>query len=172
MLLLRRLERVFLVTIFLTMVFLFAINVVAREVGGTFASQLAWIEEAVRLMNIFLVFLALGLALERGRHVGIETLREKLPERYKHLVRKIIDAVGLIFSIYMSYLGYGLVVFVLNTGQRSPTLNIPMGWVYTAPVVGFALLALRYALSLFGSIDRFDTHHDHTPKTSTDGGAV
>ena len=155
MFLLRRLERVFLVTVFLSMVALFALNVLAREIGGSLASDLAWIEEAVRLANIFLVFGALGLALERGRHVSIDTLREALPHRLRNILRRISDAVGLMFSAYMAYLAWQLVVFVLGTGQRSPTLDIPMGWIYVAPVAGFALLGLRYALSLFGLIDRF-----------------
>ncbi len=157
MFILRRVERVFLVTVFLSMVLLFSLNVVAREVGGTFASQLAWIEEAVRLMNIFLVFGALGLALEKGRHVGIDTLRESLPPRYRNALRKIVDVSGFVFTAYMAYLAWRLVIFVLGTGQRSPTLDIPMGWVYTAPVVGFGLLSFRYALSLLGVIDRFRT---------------
>ncbi|MCR9138839.1 MAG: TRAP transporter small permease [Alphaproteobacteria bacterium] len=157
---LRRFERVFLVTVFLSMVALFALNVLAREIGGTFASQLAWIEEAVRLMNIFLVFGALGLALEKGRHVGIDTLRESLPATARNSIRRIIDAVGCLFSAYMSYLAYHLVVFVLNTGQRSPTLDVPIGWIYMAPVVGFGLLSLRYALSFLSVIDRFDQDND------------
>lgn len=156
MYLLRRLERTFLVSVFLSMVALFTLNVLAREIGGTFASQLAWIEEAVRLMNIFLVFGALGLALEKGRHVGIDTLREALPKTARNAIRKIIDAVGCLFSAYMSYLAYQLVVFVLNTGQRSPTLDLPIGWIYMAPVVGFGLLSLRYALSFLSVVDRFD----------------
>ena len=49
---------------------------------------------------------------------------------------------------------------VLRTGQRSPTLDIPMGWIYAAPVIGFALLALRYGLSFFGVIDRFAAAED------------
>lgn len=157
---LRRFERVFLVSVFLSMVALFALNVVAREIGGTFASQLAWIEEAVRLMNIFLVFGALGLALEKGRHVGIDTLRESLPTTARNSIRRIIDAVGCLFSAYMSYLAYHLVVFVLNTGQRSPTLDVPIGWIYMAPVVGFGLLSLRYALSFLSVVDRFDPDID------------
>jgi TRAP-type C4-dicarboxylate transport system permease small subunit len=152
---LRRVERVFLVTLFLTMVALFALNVVAREIGGSLASQLAWIEEAVRLMNVFLVFGALGLALERGKHVGIDTLREALPALARNTIRRIIDFTGCVFSLYMAYLAWQLVAFVLGTGQRSPTLDIPVGWIYTAPVVGFGLLALRYALSFFSVIDRF-----------------
>jgi TRAP-type C4-dicarboxylate transport system permease small subunit len=149
------------------MVLLFTLNVVAREVGGTFASQLAWVEEADRLMNIFLVLGALGLALEKGRHVGIDTFREGLPQRYRDILRKIIDFVGFMFTAYMAYLAWKLVVFVLDTGQRSPTLDIPMGWIYTAPVVGFGLLSFRYMLSLLGFIDRFQTYDE-----PSNGGAV
>ncbi|MEM7428808.1 MAG: TRAP transporter small permease [Pseudomonadota bacterium] len=153
--LLRRVERIFLVTVFLAMVALFFLNVVTREIGGSLASQFAWIEEAVRLMNIFLVFGALGIALERGRHVSIDTVRNAMPDRYRTPVLKLIDLTGVLFSGYMAYLAWNLIIFVLQTGQRSPTLNIPMGWIYAAPVVGFSLLGLRYALSFFGIIDRF-----------------
>lgn len=148
-------ERTTLVTLFLAMTALFFFSVVAREVGGSFASRFAWIEEAVRLMNTFLVFLALGLALERGRHVGIDTLRDRLRPALRQPLLKLIDAVGFTFSLYLAWLGYGLASFVMNTGQRSPTLDIPMGYVYIAPIIGFSLLALRYALSFFGVIDRF-----------------
>ncbi|THD76287.1 TRAP transporter small permease [Thalassobius vesicularis] len=153
--LLRLAERTLLVTIFLTMAGLFFLSVVTREIGGTFASQFAWIEEAVRIMNTFLVFLGLGLALERGRHVGIDSLRERLPERFRSVLLKAIDAIGFGFSMYLAWLGYGLAQFVLKTGQRSPTLDIPMGYVYLAPIIGFALLGLRFGLSFFGVIDRF-----------------
>lgn len=162
---LRRVERTLIVGIFLLMVALFALNVVAREVGGEMASQFAWIEEAVRLLNIFLVFGSLGLALERGRHVGIDTLREALPSKMRTSLRKVIDAVGFLFCLYMSYLAYQLVAFVLKTGQKSPTLDLPMGWIYAAPVIGFLLLGLRYGLSFLSVIDRWDT----CPEDADDG---
>lgn len=152
---LRIVEKAFVVCVLLTMVALYFFNVLVREFGGSLASDFAWIEEAVRLLNLFMVFGALGLALERGRHVGIDTLRNKLPDGIRKILLKVIDAVGLAFSIYVAVLGGQLVDFVLGTGQRSPTLDIPMGWVYAAPVVGFSLLALRYGLSLFNVIDRF-----------------
>ena len=166
---LRKIERWFLVTVFLSMVVLFVFNVFTREIGGIIASQVAWIEEAVRLMNVFLVFGALGLALERGRHVSIDTLREALPSTPKIIVRKIVDAVGCLFSGYMAYLAYQLAVFVLGTGQKSPTLDIPVGWLYAAPGIGFALLSLRYGLSFFSTYDRFDMeafNEDHVQGSS------
>nr|WP_319581941.1 TRAP transporter small permease [uncultured Pseudodesulfovibrio sp.] len=137
------------------MVILFFLNVVAREVGGDMASSLSWVEEAVRLMNLFLVFGALGIALERGMHVGIDTFRDRLPAGVRKLLLKVIDLSGLIFCVYLVWQAYVLVQFVLRTGQTSPTLGIRMGWIYLAPVAGFALLGLRYLLSLTGFIDRF-----------------
>jgi TRAP-type transport system small permease protein len=156
--LLNRLERVFLVSLFLVMVALFTANVAIREFGGTYASNFAWIEEAVRLMNLFLVFGAIGLAMERGRHVSVTTLRDKIKQPWCKLLLKTIDAVGLVFCLYLVWLGVRMVDFVLGTGQRSPTLDIPMGYIYLAPSIGFGLLALRYGLSLLGVIDRFGTN--------------
>jgi len=154
--LVRTAERAVLVSVFLAMVALFFFNIVIRSIGGSLASDFAWIEEAVRLLNLFLVFCALGLALERGRHVGIDTLRDRLPPSIRTKLLRLIDIVGLCFSFYLVVLGWRMVAFVLATGQRSPTLDIPVGWLYLAPLVGFGLLGLRFALSLFGLIDRFE----------------
>lgn len=152
---LRLVERSILIFLFLAMVALYFVSVVMREVGGTLASDFAWIEEAVRLMSLFLVFLALGLALERGKHVSITNMRDALPDGLRRPLLGLIDLVGLVFSLYLAWLAFALVRFVMNSGQRSPTLDIPMGLIYLAPVAGFLLLGLRYGLSLFGVIDRF-----------------
>ena len=152
---LRWIERTALVIIFVSMVVLFFFNIVARALGGDYASSFTWIEELVRLMNLFLVFGALGLALERGRHVGIDTLRDKISVRGRTVLLKTIDLIGICFSTYLVYQSYGLVRFVLATGQKSPTLDLPMGWIYVAPVLGFSLLGLRFTLSFFGLIQRF-----------------
>ena len=155
---LRFVERAFLILVFLSMVTLFSLNIVARELG--FGSYTVWIEEAVRLLNLFLVFAALGLALERGRHVAINTLRDKLPRSIRQLLLNLIDTVGLLFSLYFAYLAWIMVDLVLTTGQHSPTLELPMGWIYAAPVTGFILLALRFGLSLGGRVDRFKRYSD------------
>lgn len=152
---LRSVERASIIAIFLLMVALYFINVVARQFGGTFASNFAWVEEAVRLMSLFLVFLAIGLALERGRHVGVHTWRDSIAASTGLPVRKIIDATGLVFSLYLAWLGWSMTMFVFGMGQRSPTLNMPVFWIYLAPTFGFLLLALRYFLSFVGVIDRF-----------------
>ena len=152
---LRRIERFVIVALFLGMVALFFANVVIREVFPAYASQMAWSEEAVRRANTVMVFLSLGLTLEAGRHIAVDTFRDRLPDALRTPLLKLIDITGLVFSLYMSWLAWGLSMFVLGTGQRSPTLGLEIGWLYLAPMVGFLLLALRYALSLTGRLERF-----------------
>ncbi len=152
---LRIVERVTVVTIFLAMVALYFINVLSRQVGGTFATNFAWVEETVRLMSLFLVFLGLGLALEQGRQVGVYSWRDRIATRLNLPIRKFIDAIAIVFCLYLAWLGYGMTAFVYSTGQISPTLNVPIFWIYLAPTIGFLLLGLRYALSLLGVIDRY-----------------
>ena len=147
-------ERSALVLIFLAMVGLYFVNVVVRASGSPLASDLAWIEEAVRLLNLFLVFLAIGYALEKGRHVAVDTWRDRIAAATGLPLNRLIDAVGLVFSLYLVWLGWKMTVFVFGTGQRSPTLGLEMGWIYVAPTLGFGLLALRFLLSLIGWLDR------------------
>lgn len=153
--LIRTAERFAAVAIFLLMVVMYSANVLARQVGGTFASDFAWVEEAVRLMSLFLVFLTVGLALEKGRHAGIHNWRDRIAAATGLPLRRIIDVVGIVFCLYLVWLGYRMTSFVYGMGQRSPTMNVPVFWIYLAPTVGFALMALRFALSLLGRIDRF-----------------
>lgn len=151
----RLFEKFAVVSIFIAMALLFSFTVLIREVPGNYASDFTWIEEAVRMLNIYLVFMGLGLALERGKHVSISTLRDMLPMPYSNYLKKTIDFVGFLFAIYLCTLSYKLMVFVDSTGQISPTLGVSMSLIYLAPVIGFSLLALRYFISFFKIIDRF-----------------
>ncbi|WP_027178822.1 TRAP transporter small permease [Maridesulfovibrio bastinii] len=152
----RIIERILIISINLIMVGLYTFNVIVRELFPAYSSTFAWIDEATRILMVWAVFLALGLALERGRHVAVTTIFEKLTPRIRYTVGALINLVGLIFSIYFTYLAFELVKFVSRTGQLSPTLGIPMYWLYVAPAVGFILLAIRYLLELTGINNRHD----------------
>ncbi|WP_172327927.1 TRAP transporter small permease [Mangrovicoccus sp. HB161399] len=151
----RLIERGCLVALLLGMTVLFAFNVAIRLFGGSLASSFGWIDEVVRLMNIYLVFLAAGLALERGKQVAVDSWRDQIAARLHLPLTRIIDLAGLCFSLWMAWLAHGMAQFVFGTGQKSATLGLAIGWIYVAPCAGFLLLALRYGASLMGSIDRF-----------------
>ncbi|MBP1849674.1 TRAP transporter small permease [Rhizobium halophytocola] len=152
---LRVIERTVIVSVFLAMVALYFANVLLREFGGTLASDFAWIDAAVGVLNLYLVFLTAGLALERGRQVGINTWRDRIAARTRLPLRLIINITGFLFSLHLTWLGWQMCRFVLRLHQTNPSLNISTAWIYAAPTIGFGLLALRFLLSATGRIDRF-----------------
>jgi C4-dicarboxylate transporter DctQ subunit len=125
---------------------LYAFNVAVRELAPTHAARFAWIEEACLFALAWVVFLGLGLALERARHIAMASLLERMAPRLQRGIRLAIDLVGALFSLYIAKLALDITILVLRSGQMSPTLEVSMAWLYAAMPVGFALLALRYAL--------------------------
>ena len=71
-----------------------------------------------------------------------------------------INLAGLVFSAYLAKIGYDITIFVANSGQTSPTLNISMLWLYVVMPAGFGLLALRYLIELVTPADRFAVEID------------
>lgn len=158
-------ERALIVTILLTMTGLYSFNVLVREIAPQYSSDIAWIDLATRMLMVWNVFLALGLALERGRHVAITTVFDMLPGRTREFVRHLINVVGLVFSLYLAWLAVEMTRFVIRMGQVEPTLGIPMFLIYVAPSLGFLLMALRFGIELMGGPSR----HNRPP---TDGDVV
>ena len=149
---LRRLEGAAVAALMILMSALYAFNVAVRELAAAYAARFAWIEEACLFALAWVVFLGLGLALERGRHIAMTTLLERFAPGLRRPLKLAIDLTGLAFSLYVAKLALDITVFVVKSGQSSPTLDVSMGWLYAAMPAGFALLGLRYALEL-GSSD-------------------
>jgi C4-dicarboxylate transporter DctQ subunit len=134
----------------IAMAALYAFNVAVREFAPNQAARFAWIEEACLFGLAWVVFLALGLTLERARHIAMTSLLERLAPKLERGVRLAIDLTGLAFSLYIAKLALDITFFVLRSGQSSPTLDVSMAWLYAAMPVGFVLLALRYVLRAAG----------------------
>jgi C4-dicarboxylate transporter DctQ subunit len=155
---LRWLERGVIAAFMILMALVYAFNVAVRELAPTQASSFAWTEEACLFGLAWVVFLGLGLTLERGRHIAMTSLLQRLGPGLRRLVKLCIDLTGLAFSLYVAKLSLDITLFVMRSGQSSPTLDVSMGWLYAAMPVGFALLALRYALELRAGDGRFAAH--------------
>ena len=146
-------ERYFTGLLLVAMTGLYTLNIVVRVVLPTYASELAWIDEASRWMMVWVVFVAAGIALEVGRHVTVNVAHNYMPQLLLSVLFKVIDVVGLVFSVGIAFFSFNLAVFVAGTGQVSPTLGVSTAILYVAPCIGFALLALRYLLQVAGLRD-------------------
>ncbi len=152
-------ERALLAVVMIAMSLMFSVNVAVREFSPQLATELAWIEEATLFALAWLVFLGLGLALERRRHIAMTAMLDGMPARPALLVQKAINVAGLVFSLFLAKISFDLAAFIWRSGQISPTLGISMLGLYAPLPVGFALLSLRYLLDLLGAQSRFAIRH-------------
>jgi TRAP-type C4-dicarboxylate transport system permease small subunit len=146
-------ERYGAAALLVSMTFLYGFNVLVRALLPAYASAFAWVDEATRYMLIWLVFLATGLTLEVGRHVSVDIIRGRLRARHERLLFALIDVIGFAACAGASYLAVQMTLFVMDTGQTSPTLGMPIYLVYIAPAFGFASMAFRFLLRLLSVRD-------------------
>jgi C4-dicarboxylate transporter DctQ subunit len=158
--LLRRIESILLGALMLAMSGLYTLSVLVREIAPAYASRIAWIDELCLFGLAWVVFLGLGITLERGRHIGMTALLRSLAPDVRRGIKLAVDVAGLGFSLYIAHLGLTVTLLVLQSGQVSPTLGVSMSWLYGPMPVGFALLGLRYALELTGAADRHKAEVD------------
>lgn len=160
----RATERIFIAIVMIAMSLLYFINVAVRFVSPRLAPELAWIDEATLFGLAWLVFLGLGLALERRRHIAMTAVLDSLSPSTARIVHLVINIAGLVFCVLLTKFSFDLAVFIYNSGQISPTLGTTMLWLYAPLPVGFALMSLRYVLELAGFQNRFlirDVIQDH-----------
>jgi C4-dicarboxylate transporter DctQ subunit len=152
---LRLAERTFIAIIMIAMSVLYFTNVVVRQASPRLATELAWIEEATLFALAWLVFVGLGLALERRNHVAMTVFSDSLSPRTAATIHRFINLVGLAFCLFLTKASFELALFIYRSGQISPTLGLSMVGLYAPLPLGFALLSLRYLLELVGVQDRF-----------------
>lgn len=114
---------------------------VCLQVAGRYllAAAPAWTEELARYLQVWLVFLAAPVCLDRGMHLAVDYLTPRLSGRRRRLARRAVFALVGGWSIAVAVLGVRLLgVAALQT---SPALGISMVWPYLAVPFGGALLA-------------------------------
>ncbi len=135
-----RLNRWLLIVILAAMALMVFTNVALRFLTD---ESILWVEEVSRYLMIWLTFLGAGLVLRYGGHIGIDTLQEMAP-RYAVAIRWVIFVLLLGFFGFMVWIGIRYAT--LTWSQTTPVMQIPVGFVYLAMPVGFALLIVHLLL--------------------------
>lgn len=109
-------------------------NVVLRYTTG---DSILWSEEVARYLMIWSTYLGIGPVLRLGGHMAIDTLQAGLGEPRAKVLRALIVALLLGFSLVMVFVG---IDFVDRTSvQSTPVTDIPFSFIAAAIPVGFAL---------------------------------
>jgi TRAP-type C4-dicarboxylate transport system permease small subunit len=103
-----------------------------------------WSDELARYCMIWIVFLGLGVAAMKGGHFVVNALDLFLPKTALKVI-KVIDAIIVcIFNILASKYAIQVIQAQMKSGQITPSLNVPMWWIYLAIPVGLLIMAACY----------------------------
>ena len=111
--------------------------------------SILWVEETSRYTMVWLTFIGAGLVLRYGGHIGIDSLQQAVP-RFAPFIRTIVVVVMALF--FCTMIVVGIRYASLTWAQTTPVLEIPVGAVYLAMPVGFALMLVHLGVMARGFV--------------------
>ncbi|WP_323838026.1 TRAP transporter small permease [Photorhabdus africana] len=129
----------FTVSLSVFLVFCVTWQVVSRYVFGTPSTVT---DELARYLFMWVAMIGAAYTTGQHRHLAIDLLTMKLKGIGKNSVGLVIQAAIVLFaSIVLVYGGSVLVISTLETGQITPALGLPMGYVYLClPISGVLMI--------------------------------
>lgn len=114
-----------------------------------------WSEECSRYLMIWMGMLGSVVALQKGRHIGVTVLMEKLPSALQKLAMFIVRLV--IIGFLFVLLQQGIEFALFNREQLSPAMEISMLIPYTSVPVGAVMMILVVTGDIFNSFFPVDS---------------
>jgi len=101
----------------------------------------SWVQEIAIFLMVWAAFIGSSIATRKKMHVKVTFLRERLPLKYRNLLDIIIYLLIILFLIII--IKYSITMIQTTKLSRSPSLRMPMYWVYSSVPVGSALILLQ-----------------------------
>lgn len=110
-------------------------QVISRYIAGR---PFTWSEELARYIFVWMTFLGMAVGVKQGSHVALDILVKKLKGVSQRVLMIVNNLLLLVFGVCLSASGFELVK--LGMLQKSPTLQLPMQYVYAViPVSGILI---------------------------------
>ena len=138
-----QLDKYMIVSMFLVMTVIIALNVVTRFV---FNFTLSWGEQLARLLLVWTSFAGISWAGMINAHMRVTALSlafKKNPKIFE-IIYLLGDIVAVIYGFYLSWQIFGVMILVKNQGQVLSALPLVPKWImYLAGVLGMAGMSIR-----------------------------
>ena len=132
-------EKVLLVLFSVIMVSVIFLQVVMRQFG----SSLSWSEELARYCFIWMIYIGISYGVKEQKHVRIDAFLLLLNQKGQMILNFIVNLLFMAFAIFVIIYGTEIASQLLQFGQRSAAIQIPMGYVYMATPIGMGLTLIR-----------------------------
>jgi TRAP-type transport system small permease protein len=136
--LLARAEAAALITLVAVMTLVVFLQVVYRYV---LVQPLHWSEELARYLFIWLSILGATLGLQKRGHFGLDFFYRMLPVQKKQFLQLLIHL--LVGCVILVILIQGVKLVQATALQKSPAMEISMGWAYACLPVGAGLMVIH-----------------------------
>lgn len=107
-----------------------------------------WTEEVARMLVAWMAMLGTGACLRSGGHVAVGALVNSVPPRARLVLLGLRDVAVMATAGVLGWAGVRFAM--LNAGQDSAALEIPMSIPYSAMAVGAVLMAFVLTLARLG----------------------
>lgn len=144
-----KLEEVLMGILLICMVVIMCIQVACRYCLNY---SLTWSEELTRYLFVWAGFISISYCVKKRISIKIEQFERLLPDKVAKVLDVFRNALLICFAIYMLPFAMRYLQQCINNGSTSSSLGIPMYYVQVAPLVGFALVAIRLIQALLESI--------------------
>lgn len=125
---------------------MFALGVATVFFRFVVESSLAFPDELIRYLFVWVMFLGSAVALRRNAHAAIGIFVDQLPDAARRVALLTASVASALFFVILVLKGGELTIRVMP--QISPALEVSMAWVYAAVPVGAAFM-LVYVVELF-----------------------
>jgi len=120
--------------------------VVARY---AFDSSLTWASELTIYFFLWSVFFGAAYCFKEDAHISISMLLDVFPPRVAKGVMLLSHSITFIYLIAVAFYGYKYILLVIELGETSIDLGIPMWIPYLVIPIAFAFAAYRVGEKIF-----------------------
>lgn len=128
-------------------------------------SPLTWTDELARFALVWLTFIGAGLVQVADEHIAVRLLVTKVSRRAQIALSYLTNGVPLLLGVAWIYYGLEPVSRGMNT--TATATGLPMAVVYSATLVGFALIVVHSARNLLRIHTTGQAMHDASPEDLT-----
>lgn len=139
------LEKSLLMIFLVVMTVVMGMQIIARYVLN---SPLSWSEEVARFMFVWSGFVSVSYCIHKGIAIRIEQLVDFLPAKLRKVMDILVTLILMAYFVYILPYAYDFFHRSVETGQLAPATQIPIAWIYVAPLTGFGLAIFRLLQNL------------------------
>ncbi|QCJ44645.1 TRAP transporter small permease [Bacillus sp. S3] len=112
--------------------------------------NLSWIEELIRYLFVWIVFLGIGMVYKSKEHAQVEILLHYLPEKWKGKLQVLVEVIN--SAVFLFLIVYGWSILKFTSQQISPSMGLNMTLIYGAVFVCSLICLIHSIVNILGLV--------------------